>query len=93
MEATLKALDLLYLSALRFIIGDPYRTDHCMLYEKVGWSSLSVRIETHWLLFIYKALFGQMPEYITSMLTVKDTRYNVTLFFFHLRLRDFTDLG
>ena len=53
---TLKSLDSVYHAALRFITGDPYNTHHCILYEKVGWSSLSVRRETHWLLFIYKEI-------------------------------------
>ena len=40
---TLKPLDSIYHSALRFITGDRYDTHHCVLYEKVGWSSLSDR--------------------------------------------------
>ena len=34
---------------------------HCVLNEKVGWSSLRVCRETDWLLFIYKALTGHIP--------------------------------
>lgn len=33
--------DAVYHSALRSIIGDVYSTHHCILYENVGWSSLS----------------------------------------------------
>lgn len=36
---TLKRLDAVYHSAIRFTIQDSYRTHHCELYEKVGWSS------------------------------------------------------
>ena len=72
---TLKSLDSVHHAALRFITGDPYNTHHCILYEKVGWSSLSVHQETKWLLFIYKALTGHMPSYITEMLSVNNAVY------------------
>ena len=59
--STLKALD-----ALRFITGDFYSTHHCILYEKVKWSSLIDRCDRHMYLFSYKALIGKLPSYITS---------------------------
>uniref|UniRef100_A0A673ZIM1 Reverse transcriptase domain-containing protein n=1 Tax=Salmo trutta TaxID=8032 RepID=A0A673ZIM1_SALTR len=40
---TLKPLDAIYHCALRFITGDSYKTHHCILYQHVGWASLSVR--------------------------------------------------
>ena len=58
--STLKPLDSLYHSTLRFITGDSYSTHHCLLYEKVGWASLTVRRDRHWFLFIYKALYWQL---------------------------------
>ena len=67
--ATLKLLDSVYHSALRFITGDSYNTHHCDLYSKVGWPSLVVRRERHWVLFIYKALIGLLPNYISAMLS------------------------
>ena len=33
---TLKSLDSVYHSALKFITGDPYNIHYCVLYEKVG---------------------------------------------------------
>lgn len=39
---SLKPLDAVYHNALRFIIGDSFNTDHCILYQKVGLSSLKV---------------------------------------------------
>lgn len=39
---TLKPLDAVYHSALRFITGDNYNTHHCELYAKVGWPPLSL---------------------------------------------------
>ena len=73
--ATLKPLDSVYHSALRFITGDSYDTHHCDLYSNVGWPSLSVRRERHWVLFIYKALIGLLPPYISSMLSFNEGSY------------------
>ena len=50
---TLKSLDSVYHSSLRFITGDSYSTHHCILYNKVGWPSLATRRDQHWFLFIY----------------------------------------
>ena len=60
---TLKPLDAIYHSALRFITGNPYNTHHCTLYTTVGWPSLSVRRDHHWFLYIYKALLKKSPPY------------------------------
>lgn len=61
--STLKPLDAVYHSALRFITGDVYSTHHIQ-FDKVGWSSLSYGCD----LFIYEALIGNLPLYITSVL-------------------------
>ena len=73
---TLRPLEAVYHSALRFITGDGYLTHHCTLYEKVGWPSLAVRREHHCLLFIYKALCGKLPLYLSSLLNIKDTGHS-----------------
>lgn len=67
---TLKPLDAIYHCALRFIMGDSYKTHHCILYQPVGWASLSVRREQHALLFIYKALLLKLPPYISSLISI-----------------------
>ena len=69
--STLKPLDSVYHSALRFITGANFNTHHCALYDLVGWSSLTERRNYHWYLFIYKALIGKQPPYISSMLHVR----------------------
>lgn len=66
--STLKSLDSVYHSALRFITGDKYDTHHCILYDKVGWPSLADRRNTHWYMFIFKAIIGKLPSYITMLL-------------------------
>ena len=66
---TLKPLDSVYHSALRFITGDHYDTHHCIVYSKVGWSSLADRCNKHWYRFIFKALTGKQPYYIIYLKT------------------------
>ena len=66
--ATLKQLDSVYHSALRFITGDSYNTHHCLLYDKVDWPSLSRRRSYHWNMFVFKAISGKLPPYISSLL-------------------------
>ena len=73
--STLKPLDSMYHSALRFITCDSYSTHHCTLYEKVGWTSLTVRRNRHWLLFIYKTLNGHLPSYISSLLNWSNSHH------------------
>ena len=74
--STLKLLDAVYHSSLRFITGDGFRTHHCTLYENVGWTSLYDRRERHCLLFVYKALLGKLPPYLTSLLNMKSICHN-----------------
>ena len=71
----LKPLDTVCHSALRFIIGDSFLTHHCTLYGKVGWPSLTTCREQHCLLFMYKALCGKVPDYLSSLLNVKPASY------------------
>ena len=75
-RSTLKPLDAVYHSALRFITGDSYLTHHCTLYENVGWPSLVDRREQHCFLFIYKALCGKLPLYLSSLLDPRVTGYS-----------------
>lgn len=74
--STLAPLNSVYHSALRFITGDSYSTHHCILYEKVGWAPLTVRRDRHWFIFIYRALIGKMPSYITSLLNTSHNHYS-----------------
>lgn len=45
--STLKPLSCVYYSALRFITGEPYGTQHWILYDKDGWSSLVQRLNEY----------------------------------------------
>src|SRR4029434_3433276 len=69
--STLKLLDSVYHSAIRFVTGDAFRTHHCNLYKNVGWSPLADRREKHCIVFVYKALVGKLPNYLMSLLKLK----------------------
>ena len=69
--STLKSLDATYHCALRFITGASSRTHHCVLYHNVGWTSLSVRLEQHALVFVYKVLLNKLPSYLSSLINIR----------------------
>ena len=54
-------LDAVYHSAIRFVTKAPYTTHHCNLYALIGWPSLHICRQTHWLQVIYKSLLGKAP--------------------------------
>jgi hypothetical protein len=66
----LSKLDAVYHSAIRFVTKAPYTTHHCDLCALVGWPSLHIRRQTHWLQVIYKSLLGKTPPYLSSLVTI-----------------------
>uniref|UniRef100_A0AAZ3PK88 AGBL carboxypeptidase 4 n=1 Tax=Oncorhynchus tshawytscha TaxID=74940 RepID=A0AAZ3PK88_ONCTS len=44
--------------AIHLVTKVPSTTHHCDLYAHVGWPSLHIRRQTHWLQVIYKSLLG-----------------------------------
>ena len=55
-SSILRRLDSVYHASLRFITNAKSLTHHCILYEMVGWTSLTIRRKQHWYIFIYKAM-------------------------------------
>jgi hypothetical protein len=55
-------------SAIRFVTKSPYTTHH--LYALVGWPSLHIRCQTHWLQVIYKSMLGKPQPYLSSLVTI-----------------------
>ena len=49
---------------------------YCSLYEKVGWARLTVRCNSQWFLFLFKALKGNMPPNISSVLNWSQSHYS-----------------
>ena len=58
---TLKPLDAVYHSALRFITGDSFATHHCILYQRVCWTSLKSHRSPHYSFLVYKDLIHKLP--------------------------------
>ncbi len=67
----LASLEAVYHSALRFIMDCTCSTHHCILYNRVAWSSLAVRRKMHWYLLIYKAILGFLPSYLCCLIQQK----------------------
>ena len=75
---SLHSLDTVYHGALRFITGFKSLTHHCLLYARVGWSSLSARRLNHWRILIYKCILGLLPSYLLTYISQKSTAsYNL----------------
>ncbi len=55
----------------RFISDCKPTTHHCILYNRVGWSSLLIRRKMHWHLIIYKAILGMLPSYLCCLIKQK----------------------
>ena len=69
-------LDSVYRSTLRFNTGVCYSTLHCILYENMlGAAPLTVRSDSHWFLFLFKALKGDMPPFISSLFNQSQSHY------------------
>ena len=69
----LSKLDAVYHIAIHFVTKAPYTTQHCDLYALVGWPSLHIRRQTHWLQVIYKSLLGKAPPYLSTLVTIAAT--------------------
>lgn len=75
---SLQALDTVYHGALRFITNLKSLTHRCVLYSRVGWSSLSTRRLMHWHILIYKAVLGLLPSYLLTFVSQRTSgSYNL----------------
>ena len=59
-----------YHSAIRFVTKALYTTQHYDLYALVGWPSLHIAHQNHWLQVIYKSLLGEVLPYLSSLVTI-----------------------
>ena len=65
----LNKLDVVYHSAIRIVTKAPYTIKFCNLYALLGWPSLHIHHQTHWLQVIYKSMLGKAPPYLSSLVT------------------------
>lgn len=73
----LHSLDVVYHRICRFVLCCPYRTHHCVLYEKISWLSPSARRHYHWLLYIFKCIYFNYPLYLKQYLVPYCTPYSL----------------
>lgn len=73
----LRHVDSVYHASLRFITNTKSLTHHCILYDLVGWTSLKIRRQQHWYIFIYKAILGKFPLYLCNLLSVCSGTYQL----------------
>ena len=66
----LSKLDVFYHSAILFVTKAPYTSNHCDLYALVGWPSLHIHRQNHWLQVIYKSLQGKALPYLSSLVNI-----------------------
>lgn len=69
----------LYLLWTRCIMGhyvllQTLRHYHCVLYNWMGWSSLSLHRYKHWYLLIYICIAGLVPPYLQQLTELRSNR-------------------
>ena len=69
-QTLLSKLDAIYHSAIRFVTKAPYTSHHYDLHVLVGWPSLHIWRQTHWLQVIFKSLLGKALPYLSSLVTI-----------------------
>ena len=63
-RTNLHSLNIIYNRLCRFVLGCPYLTHHCTLYENLNLPSPSVRRHQHWLQFLFKCIHFNYPQYL-----------------------------
>lgn len=76
-KTLLSKLDTLHHSAIRFATGAPYHSHHCSLYTESGLPPLFIRRKKHWYTLIYKTLTGKTPIYLSKLLSISQSIYNL----------------
>lgn len=67
-SSTLRCQDSAYHRSLRFISNSLPHTHRCVLYNLVPWSSLRLRRQLHWYIFIYKAILSSLLLFCTLIM-------------------------
>ena len=63
-KSDLAPLNIAYNRICRCVLGCPFRTHHCTMYNQLKWPSLNVRRHTHWLQLIFKCIYLNYPPYL-----------------------------
>lgn len=76
-NTNLLPLNTLYNRLCRFILGCPYTTHHCTMYETLNLPSLTVRRQQHWLQFIFKCIYFDYPQYLKRYMNHLTSRHQL----------------
>ena len=61
-SSILRSLDSVYHASIRVITNTTSLTHHRILYDLMGWASLTTCRQQHWYIFIYKAINFQLTS-------------------------------
>ena len=82
-DSDLCKLDILQIEAMRIATGATARSNINLLYNDLGWASLSSRRQIHCLTLMYKIVNGNAPKYLKDLIpdrNLPDGRQNLTSF-------------
>jgi hypothetical protein len=71
-DSDLCKLDMLQVEAMRIVTGATARSNIRLLYDDLGWPSLSFRRQIHCLCLMYKIVNGNAPEYLKDLIPARD---------------------
>ena len=78
-------LNTAYNRLCRFVLGCPFLTHHCIMYDRLQWQSLKVRRHTHWLQMVFKCIYFSYPIYLKRFLvpipSTQRTRHSTQVYF------------
>ena len=76
-KINLLPLNTIYNRLCRFILGCPYLTHHCSMYETLNLPSPTVRRQQHWLQFIFKCIYFNYPQYLKQYMVHYTSRHQL----------------
>ena len=76
-NSDLAPLNIVYNRICRFILGCPFRTHHCYMYDTLGFPPLKTRRYFHWLQIIFKCINFNYPAYLKQHLVPFTSHYSI----------------
>ena len=70
-------LNIVYNRLCRFVLGCPFTTHHCMMYESLSVPSPIIRRQQHWLQFIFKCIDFNYPDYLKQLMIPFSSSYQL----------------
>lgn len=84
-KSDLVPLNTAYNRLCRFVLGCPFLTHHCTMYDRLQWPPLQARRQMHWLQFLFKCIYFNYPTYLKRYLiqipSTQYTRHSTQVYF------------